>query len=236
MKYNQSEGVLLDREIGPVSHWKWHSLNDPPVLQRELVDTHMLHKDPKIEKLGKALEEPPRQDDEDMLAIEFENYVKEKNRKSTNKMVPFQIKMKALKINENFSLKILDQASVYLLFRDKTTHLKLNLGMLLDDQEIVGTDTTDFGYISTGLERGSLHTESLAGLQRSIDLAQRFEKNCRERELSLRFSTIAEKCNTFLSKPWNPPLRAALSGTGDRQCCCKRKPPAFTLYYNNCLY
>lgn len=123
----------------------------------------------------------------------------------------------------------------------ETTNLKLNLGMLLDSQEIVGNNTTVSGDICASLERPPLCTDSLSGLQRSIEYAQRFERNRnRKREFNLRYmnsSTIADKCNSILSQPFNLPLRTALSSND--LCCCSRKPPAFTItivFINKCIY
>ncbi|XP_073956417.1 uncharacterized protein isoform X2 [Choristoneura fumiferana] len=40
LKYNQTEGHLIDKKIGPPGFWKWHSLNDPPVLHKAFIDTY----------------------------------------------------------------------------------------------------------------------------------------------------------------------------------------------------
>ncbi|CAG4965318.1 unnamed protein product [Colias eurytheme] len=241
LKYNQTEGVVLDRNIGPVSHWKWHTLNDPPVLQQVMIDTQMAHKDPDILKLGGHGDEKPRNDNEEMLAIEFDNFIKEKSKKLTQKFKPFQIKMKALKINENFSLKVLDQATVYLIFRDGSANLKLNIGMILDHKEIVDTDTAEVGEVSNSLERFPARTDSLAGLQQSVAYAQRIERGRLERERRLRPSqscASADKLTAGASRPLRIPFRTASSSTSTNTtgCCCRcRKPSTKNIYYDTRL-
>lgn len=209
LKYNQTEGVILDKNIGPASHWKWHTLNDPPVLQQVMIDTQMAHKDPQILKLGPPGDDKVRPDNEEMLAIEFDNFIKEKSKKLCQKFKPFQIKMKALKINEQFSLKVLDQATIYLIFRDGSTNLKINIGMILDHQEIVDTDTAELGEVSNSLERLPARTNSLAGLQKSIAYAQCVDKARTERERWLRpvkLISSADKLTSAISRPLRLPL------------------------------
>ncbi|KAL0901693.1 hypothetical protein ABMA27_006886 [Loxostege sticticalis] len=241
LKYNQTEGVVLDRAIGPVSHWKWHTLNDPPVLQQVMIDTNMSYKDPDIVKLGGPGDNKMRPDNEEMLAIEFDNFIKEKSKKLTQKFKPFQIKMKALKINEAFSLKVLDQATVYLIFRDGSANLKLNIGMILDHKEIVDTDTAEVGEVSNTLERLPARTDSIAGMQASVAHAQRIERQRVERERRLR---PAEPCGSAdrliaaASRPLRPPFRTAPSCTtatsSDYPCKC-RKPSSSNVYYDTRL-
>lgn len=238
LKYNQTEGVVLDRGIGPVSHWKWHTLNDPPVLQQVMIDTQMAHKDPQIIKLGTAADNKIRPDNEEMLAIEFDNFIKEKSKKLSQKFKPFQIKMKALKINEHFSLKVLDQATVYLIFRDGSTNLKLNIGMILDHQEIVDTDTAEVGEVSNNLERFPARTDSLAGLQRSVAYAQRYERNRTERERRLRPPEpcgSADQLIAAASAPLRIPLRTVPTGTTSSAANCRCRKPTNNLYYNTRL-
>ncbi|KAJ8736470.1 hypothetical protein PYW08_007126 [Mythimna loreyi] len=238
LKYNQTEGVVLDRAIGPVSHWKWHTLNDPPVLQQVMIDTQLPQKDPEILKLGPHVEKAIRPDNEEMIAIEFDNFIKEKSKKLSQKFKPFQIKMKALKINEHFSLKVLDQATVYLIFRDGSTNLKLNIGMILDHKEIVDTETAEVGEVSNSIEQFPARTDSLAGLQRSVAHAQRYERQQTERERRLR---PAEPCasvdllSAAVSPPMRVPLRTMPSGsTPSTTGYCSRKPTN-NLYYNTRL-
>lgn len=242
LKYNQTEGVVLDRSIGPVSHWKWHTLNDPPVLQQVMIDTQMSHKDPGVLKLGGAQDDKTRPDNEDMLAIEFDNFIKEKSKKLSQSFKPFQIKMKALKINEHFSLRVLDQATVYLIFRDGTTNLKMNIGMILDHKEIVDTDTAEVGEVSNNMERLPARTDSLAGLQKSIAHAQHYDRTRTERELRIRPTVprgSADKLVSAASKALHPPLRTGPSGStttaADCFCKCSRKPTASNLYYDTRL-
>ncbi|XP_050362210.1 ankyrin repeat domain-containing protein 12-like [Nymphalis io] len=239
LKYNQTEGVILDRNIGPVSHWKWHTLNDPPVLQQVMIDTQMAHKDPEIIKLGGPGDDKPRPDNEEMLAIEFDNFIKEKSKKLSQKFKPFQIKMKALKINEHFSLRVLDQATVYLIFRDGSINLKINIGMILDHKEIVDTDTAEVGEVSNSLERFPARTDSLAGLQKSVAYAQRVERARVERERRLRPTmSYTDKVNTMVSRPLRTPLDRVPSSstvtTSAYSCRC-RKSSSCHLYYDTRL-
>ncbi|CAH2102716.1 unnamed protein product [Euphydryas editha] len=239
LKYNQTEGVVLDRSIGPVSHWKWHTLNDPPVLQQVMIDTQMAHKDPEILKLGGSADDKIQPDNEEMLAIEFENFIKEKSKKLSQKFKPFQIKMKALKINEHFSLKVLDQATVYLIFRDGSTNLKINIGMILDHKEIVDTDTAEVGEVSNSLERFPARTDSLAGLQKSVAYAQRVERARLERERRLRpTEPYTDKVTSVVSRPLRTPLNRVPSSTtatsAEYMCRC-RKSSSCQLYYDTRL-
>ncbi|KAJ8735457.1 hypothetical protein PYW07_007077 [Mythimna separata] len=238
LKYNQSEGVVLDRTIGPVSHWKWHTLNDPPVLQQVMIDTQMAHKDPDILKLESPDDKKPRRDNEEMLAIEFDNFIKLKAKQSSKKLETFQIKMKALKINEHFSLKVLDQATVHLIFRDGLTSLKVNMGMILDEKEIVDTDTSEVGTVSNSLERFPARTDSLAGLQRSVAHAQHYERVHAERERRLRRPapcSSADVLTAAASPPMRLPLRTAPSVATSTIRCCSRKPTK-DLYYDTRLF
>lgn len=231
--------MVLDRGIGPVSHWKWHTLNDPPVLQQVMIDTQMAHKDPQIIKLGSPADVKTRPDNEEMLAIEFDNFIKEKSKKLSQKFKPFQIKMKALKINEHFSLKVLDQATIYLIYRDGSTNLKLNIGMVLDHQEIVDTDTAEVGEVSNNLERFPARTDSLAGLQRSVAYAQRYERQRTERERRLRPAVepcaSADQLTAAASPPLRPPLRTMPAGSTSSAGYCKCRKPTNNLYYNTRL-
>ncbi|XP_052759045.1 uncharacterized protein LOC116413513 [Galleria mellonella] len=237
LKYNQTEGVVLDRNIGPVSHWKWHTLNDPPVLQQVMIDTQMAHKDSEILKLGSPADDKIRPDDEEMLAIEFDNFIKEKSKKLSEKFKPFQIKMKALKINEYFSLRVLDQANVYLIYRDGSTNLKLNIGMVLDHKEILDTDTAEVGEVSNNLERLPARTDSLAGLQRSVAYAQRIERSHVQRERRLRPTepcASADQLTAAISRPLRLPSRTVSSSsrTNIGECQSKCRKPSTGLYYD----
>ncbi|XP_073957769.1 uncharacterized protein isoform X2 [Choristoneura fumiferana] len=243
LKYNQTEGVLLDRSVGPVSHWKWHDLNDPPVLQQVMVDTQVAHKDPRIYNIhtgsGESNRTRPAKHDEDMLAIEFNNFIKEKSMKLTQNFQPYQIKMKALKLNENFSLKILDQASVYLIFRDGSSNMKVNIGMVLDHKEIVDTDTADVGDVSNSMQRFPARTDSLAVLQQAVAQAQRSEhlRVRHERRLHKPTGSLAsvDRLTAAASRPLRPPLmthsKASLSGPTCK--CTTRKPTLNNVYYDN---
>lgn len=200
----------------------------------------MAHKDPEILKLGGQADDKVRLDNEEMLAIEFENFIKEKSKKLSQKFKPFQIKMKALKINENFSLKVLDQATVYLIFRDGSTNLKINIGMILDHKEIVDTDTAEVGEVSNSLERFPARTDSLAGLQKSVAYAQRVERARLERERRLRpIEPYTDKVTSIVSRPLRNPLNNVPSSStvtsAKYMCRCSRKCSSSQLYYDTRL-
>lgn len=186
MKYNQTEGVNLDRSIGPISHWKWHDLNEPALLKKVMVDTYLPHKESEILKLGGPPLEKNNTDEEQMLAIEYDNYIREKHKKSTQKFQPFHIKMKAVKLNENFSLKVLNQSNIYLTFRDGPVTLKLNLGMVLDHEEIIDTVTAEVGEVVNGWERVPACSLSADTLQRDIARTRRAHVNYTQRQTRLK--------------------------------------------------
>ncbi|XP_063395638.1 trichohyalin-like [Cydia fagiglandana] len=242
LKYNQTEGVVLDRTIGPVSHWKWHTLNDPPVLQQVMIDTQMPYKDPTILAMGDKQADAKRPDNEEMLAIEFENFLKEKRQKVTQSQSfkPFQIKMKALKINENFSLRVLDQASIYLLFRDGTTNLKLNIGMVLDHKEIVDTDTAEIGEVSNTLDKLPACTDSIAGLQKAVAKVQAQERLRVRHELRLKPpqpSASADALRAGCSRPLRTPIVQASLSSRDKMTPKRFKPSSScNLYYSTQLF
>lgn len=241
LKYNQMEGVVLDRRLGPYSHWKWHSLNDPPVLQQVMLDTQLEQKDPEIVKLGRQFEEiTPHTVQEDMLAIEFDNFIKEQNKKLKKKFNVFEIKMKALKINRYFSLRILDQTKIYLSYHDGATTLKLNMGMILNNEEIVDHDATELGQVVTPVDRLPARSESMASLQRSVAYAQKFERFRIERERKVRPkvepNARTDQLTKFLSRPLCPPVRAVPSASSSSITpdtpCGRRKKCTYNLYYD----
>ncbi|KAJ2941371.1 hypothetical protein O0L34_g3574 [Tuta absoluta] len=237
IKYNQTEGIVLDRGIGPKNRWKWHTLNDPPVLKQVMIDTHLEHPDPVIMKLGDGTDKT-RPVDEEMLEIELDNFIREKTNKLNQNFQPFQIKMKALKINDQFSLKILDQAHVYLNFMDGTTHLKMNLGMILDNQEIIDTDTLDYTEVENSLERLLPKTASLLDLQAKIKHTRHLESKRAAHDEMIR-PTIPKCSADKLIAAVSKPLRPVMIGTCPNSCPNqiseaannKRKPSLCNMYY-----
>ncbi|KAJ8735456.1 hypothetical protein PYW07_007076 [Mythimna separata] len=234
LKYNQIEGVVLDRSIGPVSHWKWHTLYDPQVLQQVMIGTQLSQMD-----LDDSLQlELPADmktlpDNEEMSA----NFIKEKSKKISQKYKPFQINMKALKINEYFSLKVLDQATVYLIFKHGSINLKLNIGMVLEQKEIVETKTAEESEVSNSLERFPARTDSLARLQRSVAHAQRYERLHAEREhrlLPLEPCASVDLHTAAASPPRRLLLSAVPTGSSINTMFRKRKP-SNNLYYDTRL-
>lgn len=184
IKYNQTEGMVIDEKIGPPGRWKWHSLNEPPILQPVFIDSHDKNRNSCIDDLLKnqrddrsdSMSKQGRAPNDEMLAIEFENFVKEKADKLLQKFKPFQIRMKVLKVNDQFSLRVLDQANVYLLFRDGQVSLKLNLGMQLVSSEIVDTDTSEVSDVATPYDRFPPKTPSVAEIQHTLKNARRIGK------------------------------------------------------------
>lgn len=206
-----------------------------------MIDNQFSHRDPDIVKLGGPPEEKFQPDNEEMLAIEFDNFVKEKSKKLSQKFKPFQIKMKALKINENFSLRVLDQATVYLLFHDDSINIKLNLGMVLDHKEIIDTDTSQLGEITTSIDILPARTDSVAVLQKQVDYAQHKERTRLERERRYRGpnSTFSfDNSKTRLSKPLRFPLIPPSTCTSTTNIASQYKcrcPYANNLYRNTRL-
>lgn len=235
----------MDRSVGPVSHWKWHDLNDPPVLQQVMVDTELAHKDPRIYNIQTGSDELNKRsakNDDAMLAIEFNNFIKEKSMKLARNFQPYQIKMKALKLNENFSLKILDQASVYLTFRDGSRNMKVNMGMVLDHKEIVDTDIADVGDVSNPMQRFPARTDSLAELQNAVAQAQRTDhlRVRQERRLHKPTGSLAsaDRLVAAASRPLRPSLIThSKASLPDPACkCLTRKPTMINVYYDNRIF
>ncbi|CAB3226233.1 unnamed protein product [Arctia plantaginis] len=143
LKYNQSEGVLVDPGIGFPSRWKWHGLNDPPVLKMLRVDSHLDPKDPVIQKLNvdsylkSSKSSPPSSPsaEEMMQEIEAENLVKNKVKSNFKQCV---MMARVVKLNECFAIRISAQTKILLTYRCRSTVLKLNLGMTLNSKKIVG--------------------------------------------------------------------------------------------------
>uniref|UniRef100_A0A2A4JKG7 FAM194 C-terminal domain-containing protein n=1 Tax=Heliothis virescens TaxID=7102 RepID=A0A2A4JKG7_HELVI len=167
LKYNQTEGLLLDSKVGPPGRWKWHSLNDPPVLQQVFINEK--EHDRRLERATRADRAQEgfdfvRQVDPEMISIELDNIAKEKRSSLMKKFKPFKIRMKAVKLNNNFSLKILDQSSIILRFRDGATSMKLHLGMHLISNEIIDTDTSDMSDVSTPYDKHPAKTASLENI------------------------------------------------------------------------
>ncbi|XP_059055110.1 uncharacterized protein LOC131849134 [Achroia grisella] len=175
LKYNQSEGIIIDQKIGPPSRWKWHDLNEPPILQPVFVDKYDKSLNTCLDEF-KLSQSDNRSDSSkcsretniEMLHIELENFLKEKAHKLLQKFKPFQIKMKALKLNKQFSLRIMDQANIYLLFRDGRTSLKLNLGLHLISNEIVDTETAEVFQVATRYDIHPPRSQSIADVQNYI--------------------------------------------------------------------
>lgn len=172
LKYNQSEGLLVDPKLGPPGRWKWHTLNDPPVLQQVFVNTRMHDRDVELIAKPDKTEDPSescyKHPQQEMLSIELDNFVKEKATKLLQKFKPFQIRMKAVKLNEQFSLKIFDQANINLVFRDGATSLKINLGRLLKSDEIIDTETSDMADVATPYDKKPARSGSVENIQRLL--------------------------------------------------------------------
>ncbi|CAH4038595.1 unnamed protein product [Pieris brassicae] len=182
IKYNQSEGIIIDSKIGAPSKWKWHSLNDPPVLQNVYMDNKVaddtllqnliIPDDIKVFNIDNI----SREVDDNMLAIEFENFVRGKARKIMQKMTSYKIRMKAVKINDYFSLRIIDQENIYILFRNGHICFKLNIGMHLKSNEIIDTITVDLAEVSTPYDVVP-ETKSLSDIHEVLRSMQNFSKS-----------------------------------------------------------
>ncbi|XP_064076342.1 uncharacterized protein LOC135194631 [Vanessa tameamea] len=144
LKYNQTEGFVIDKNIGPPSHWMWHTLNEPPVLFPVFCDTFVENKPYSYLKNKKV--------DDELYDFELGNYRKEKAAKMQQPYKPFQIRIKVVKINDYFSLRIVNQSKIYIQFRCEHICLKLNVGMFLKNKEIIDSDFAVVSEISTSCD------------------------------------------------------------------------------------
>ncbi|KAL4717469.1 hypothetical protein ACJJTC_000618 [Scirpophaga incertulas] len=185
LKYNQSEGIVIDTKIGPPCRWKWHTLNDPPVLYPMFIDKHA-KLDSQINKLLNPKMRENSLDDKsittkepnlEMVAIELDNFMKEKTDKLLQNFKPFNIQKKIFKINNQFSVKILDQSNIYLIFSDNFKEIKLNIGMQLISDEIIDTDTADVVDVATPYDWYPPKSQSIANIQNILEKSRKFQKS-----------------------------------------------------------
>ncbi|XP_038216712.1 uncharacterized protein LOC119835790 [Zerene cesonia] len=180
LKYNQSEGIIIDEKIAPPSRWKWHTLNDPPVLENAYIDNKVKFNQDKRNLLSVHLsdsEENIKPMNEEMLVIEFENFVKAKAAKMLQQFKPFQIRMKVVKINDFFSLRVIDQANIYILYRTGHISLKLNIGMHLKSDEIIDTEIVEISEVSTPYDSDISMSKSVTDIQKILENAKNFYKS-----------------------------------------------------------
>ncbi|KAJ2940755.1 hypothetical protein O0L34_g14866 [Tuta absoluta] len=226
LKYNQNEGIVLDRSVGPVTHWKWHALNDPPDIQHIIIENQLETKDPEI--FSYDADHQPRKNDEAILAIEYENYIKSKRK--IEKFKPNQINMKTIKLNDQFTLKVLDQNRIYLLFRDGATRMKCNLGLKIDYNEIVDTAYCELGEVNVTTEKVPAVTDSLAELQKCLKEAQKWNRVRIARELKKTPLPLTLSADRMAAAASKPPRRPLLT-----EDCVNRTPAPEILYYNTGL-
>ncbi|KPJ09102.1 hypothetical protein RR48_15243 [Papilio machaon] len=161
IKYNQEEGVLFDRHIGSPCHWKWNALNEPPKIHVEHMFEFLTPLDPYIENLGVGTNKSntlngeekgslPRSQikissefEDERREIELNNVIREKSMKIFMNYKPFEIRSKIFKLNYHFSLRVLGQSKIYILFRDGKISLKLNVGMKLISNEVIDIKAVD---------------------------------------------------------------------------------------------
>lgn len=183
LKYNQSEGIILDGTIAPLSKWKWHTLNEPPVLQPVFVENYDKDASPCLTDFinsssAMSAESARRkeQDDERSL-IEFENFRKEKAGKMRRHFRSFPVQAKTVKLNYQFSLRIFDQANVNLQFSDGRKFAKFRLGLKLLSNEIVDTVMTEASTVGTPYDRIIPRSESVSDIQKQIENTTRSTRN-----------------------------------------------------------
>ncbi|OWR50484.1 hypothetical protein KGM_203903 [Danaus plexippus plexippus] len=180
LKYNQSEGLVLDKNIAPLGRWKWHSLNDPPVLQRVFINTYDKFDNTEyIEDDSVGALKPLN---EDMIAIELDNFLKEKAHKLLQEFKPFQIRMKIMKLNNFFSLRIIDQTNIFLLFRCDRAFLRINIGMLLKNDEIIDTDIAEVSDVSTPYCNNRPKSPSLINIQKTLNNVRSYYSSSKRRK------------------------------------------------------
>lgn len=121
-------------------------MNEPPVLYPVLIDTFV--KDT-LSKKDIEYKEHSTKETDMITNIEMNNLQREQASKMVQKYKSFQIRIKVVKINEYFTLKIINQATIYLQFRYEHVSLKLNLGMWLKNKEIVDVNVAEVSEVST---------------------------------------------------------------------------------------
>ncbi|CAG9558516.1 unnamed protein product [Danaus chrysippus] len=180
LKYNQSEGLVLDKNIAPLGRWKWHSLNDPPVLQRVFINTY--DKVDNMEYIENDSVGAVKPLNEDMIAIELDNFLKEKAHKLLQEFKPFQIRMKIMKLNNFFSLRIIDQTNIFLLFRCDRAFLRINIGMLLKNDEIIDTDVAEVSDVSTPYCHSRPKSPTLINIQKTLNDVRSYYSSSKRRK------------------------------------------------------
>ncbi|XP_053613046.1 uncharacterized protein LOC128676759 [Plodia interpunctella] len=176
LKYNQSEGIVIDKSIDSPCKWKWHTLNDPPVLQPVFLDTFTKDTSTLKHIESESGSAYAQNKNVDMLAIELQNFLKEKADKLLQKFKALEIKSKTLKLNQQFSLQILRQTVIYLVFREELTSLKLNLGLTLISNDIIGTESQDVGDLFTSYNQIPPRSKSVENIQQILYTAKRAKK------------------------------------------------------------
>lgn len=131
-----------------------------------------------------------------MLAIELDNFMKAKADKLLQTFKPFQIRMKTFKINNHFSLRVMDQANIHLLYRDGALTLKLNLGMILQNKEIIDSECAELSCVRTPYDRYPARSSSVQKLQNVVAAARRVKQPC---DLSFRVDNIFLRSNEFFN-------------------------------------
>ncbi|CAH2216677.1 jg13962 [Pararge aegeria aegeria] len=171
LKYNQSEGLVIDKKVGPPGRWKWHALNEPPVLRPVYLDTNITE-DPCLRNFVEETN-VAKKPNQQMIAIEHEKFLKERATKKFQNYKPFEIRMKALKMNESFSLRIVKQSKINLLFRYGRNHLRQNIGMALKCDKIIDTEIIEIDDVPTPYDRQIPKSESIAAIQNVLLKAKR---------------------------------------------------------------
>lgn len=187
------------------------------------MDTVLPEKDPRILQHN-SLAQLPRVVDEKILEIEFQNSLREKGKKTFKSFKPFPIKMKAFKINDQFSLHITDQTKIYLCFRDGQTSFRIDVGMILDCNEIIDMETSELGEVDVPFEHKPARTGSVQNLQRSVEQAKLLERKRQAR--AQRQRPDVQPCRSFerMREAVSPPPRVHLQGTNQTvfPCSCRK--------------
>ncbi|XP_048488328.1 uncharacterized protein LOC125491145 [Plutella xylostella] len=161
LQYNQFEGRTLDSQFSYPKRWQWHSLNDPPMKERELLEDVLTPPDPNISRLiqkygrhphdhQKPLAESPT-DNDYVKRIDIENSQIFNSQKEVlaKKIVPFKIQMQALQINECFSLHIVNQHQIFIHFRPPNSKfMKHNVGLHLDKSRIIAMNKIPYSGLN----------------------------------------------------------------------------------------
>lgn len=205
-----------DKTLGKPFRWAWHNLNKPPVFKEVEVNTELPRKDAHLQSLMKKHEKVTKQEKNKKIekALEEER-IEALEREKLSKMLrekhkdykPLEIQMKALKLNEQFSLHINKQSSIILRFYEGSVNMKFNVGLELQSDKYVDSEFVEVGKFMNPIERLPAKSNSLSSLQKIVLAARRAERMRRRRSPSeVNPAASVDRMNSLLSKPLQSPF------------------------------